>query len=94
MSEQFWLTVIQTIAAGLAGYWAYRKSMAATQKNADGIKDVHGIVNSQRTEMVARIEQLENIIRAAGGAEKVTMDDQLTRPASTAVTNKPTRPES
>lgn len=47
------ITVLGQIVTALIGAWAIVK-----------IREVHTIVNSQRTEMVAKIEILEEVIRS------------------------------
>jgi hypothetical protein len=79
--RQFWQYVIDKLlilAPLLAtGYWGYRKSMAATKRNAEKIEVVHQIANSANKSLVDHNNLLQRVISQAVGPEKDKMEQKL-----------------
>lgn len=61
-----WAALITAIALLLTSITGIILQLRQTGKIIKKTDDVHTIVNSQRTELIDRIEMLESFIRAAG----------------------------
>jgi hypothetical protein len=80
MSEQGWITIVQTVAGVIGGYFAYLSLKAKSDQNGKDISAVHGIVNSQRTVMAAQIDRLTRIIALPSGPDKDRLMAELNLP--------------